>query len=116
MNTEKTQEEIKGNRVFQESRRIIELEGQGPEDLLSAGLSGRERSIENVVKLWKLVFRTYQATMSLPAGRCKDDWTPYWNVCSEFLQQAGWSAEQLEELRYTPKFEGSPSPSIDLWD
>jgi hypothetical protein len=101
----KTPEEIRSDFLAREALRLIRLESVGY-NLLEDALDGREKSVENIVKLWRLVASSYQASMSLPAGRVKDGWTRYWELCSEFLVDAGWTAEQLRHLRYPPPVKG----------
>ena len=101
----RTQEQLKEDFFFSEARRLIDLARRGSEDILREALDGRERSVENVQKLWRAVARTFSASMSLPPGRGRADWQPYWSACSEFLRTAGWSDEQLQNLRY-PLYRG----------
>jgi hypothetical protein len=96
---ERTAEQIKEYQLFTESRRLIENEVKGMDSLLDAALDGRAQTPENVVKLWRLVARAFQATLSLPEGRCRSGGTVYWNEVAAFLRNSGWSDEQLAALR-----------------
>lgn len=100
------QQQQKEKAIFAESFRLIHLEGEGDE-LLEKALAGREASADNIQKLWKIVARALSASMSLPDGRCRDVWSKYWTACEDYLKNtAGWSDEQLKDLRY-PKTQGS---------
>lgn len=96
---ERTQESIKEQKLFEESRRLIENEIKGVDSLIDAALDGRAKTPENVVKLWRLVARAFQATLSLPEGRCRSGGTVYWNEIAAFLRGNGYTEEQLAALR-----------------
>ncbi len=96
---QKTQEELRSEMLSREALRLVRTEKTG-DDLLDFALDGRSRTVENIVKLWQIVARSYSASMSLQAGSVKDGWGRYWDFCSEFLIDSGWTAEQLRELRY----------------
>jgi hypothetical protein len=108
---ERTQESIKEQRIFEESRRLIENEVKGA-DLIEAGLDGRAKTAENVIKLWRMVSRAFQATLSLDPGQCRSGGTVYWNEIAAFLRTEGYSDEQLAALR-----SGSEGPDLfESWE
>ncbi len=110
--TEKTEQQRRENLIFDESLRLIHLSRQGGEDILGEALNGREKNVENVSKLWKLVALAFSAGMSLPAGRCQPGWDVYWNAVSEYLRSKGWSDQQLRELKNPAPYTG-PSTLLD---
>lgn len=101
------EQQQKENAILWESIRLIDLEGSGDE-LLEEALNGREKTVDNVAAMWRMVARAFAASMSLPSGRCRDGWTKYWNACQDFLKTEGWADEQLKNLRYPKPMPGEP--------
>jgi hypothetical protein len=98
-------DETKSILRFNETRRLMSLQARD-EELLDQALNGREKNIDNVVALWRMVARGFAATMSLPPGRCRDDWSKFWDACRTFLKNEGWTDKQLKDLRYPPPYKG----------
>jgi hypothetical protein len=98
----RTPDSVRESRIFHESRRLIDLERSGDEDILAAALNGRTRDEANLVQLWRLCRVAFQATLSLPPGRCRSGAEVYWSAIVEFLTAQGWTEEQLKALRNGP--------------
>jgi hypothetical protein len=105
---QRTPDAVRESKIYHESRRLIELERSGAEDLIGAALDGRERNVENVTRLWRLCRAAFQATLSLPLGRCSCGAYTYWEAIADYLTTTvGWTEKQLKDLRNGPLPEGS---------
>lgn len=82
-----------------------ECEGRGQE-LITQGLTGREKNVENVTKLWKLV-RLVLGGEEFASIGCKCGSTKWWPPIEEFLRSSGWTEEQLNSLRFPDPKPGS---------
>jgi hypothetical protein len=109
MQIQSTNDEVRQQRVFQESLRLIHLERNGG-DLVDQGLDGRQKTAENVSKLWRAVRNAYSASFGLGRGNGHNGALRYWEEISAFLETEGWEQEQLTALYSGPgRAAGEPS-------
>ena len=89
MNTEPTKDQIRGR----EFMRLVKLyKDTGPEDLLDAGMNGREKTPGNVAKFYGVVLQLFGY------GAVADK---FWkDACGPYLEDVGLDEKQLEEIRH----------------
>jgi hypothetical protein len=80
-----------------EVMRLLTLEREGTTDLIDAALSGREKSVESVGRMYQFVRRNFGP------GPTTDK---YWSACVSFFKQQELTTEQIEELRAEPPAPG----------
>jgi hypothetical protein len=84
---------------YAEQLRIKSLKHLASDALLDAGLAGRPRTIDNVVKLWMLVAESLDLRCVAEQGLFSDCRGRFWNVISAYLAEQGWPRRKLEALR-----------------
>lgn len=96
---EERTEILVGREVF----RLLKAARETPADkLLDEVLGGRERTIENITKLWSFVSKHFGLGPSLHPNRPElgsDTAAKIWTVCRTSLEEAGLGAKQIEKIR-----------------
>lgn len=77
-------------------RLVQECPGAGSE-LLTAGLAGREKNVENLCKLWTLVCLAY-GTGAFDPPWCRWGGRKWKRAIEEYLLSVGTSAEEIERF------------------
>jgi len=90
-------EQTLGHEIMRLSKLTRESHGEA---LLAGALAGRERTVDNVVKLFGFITK-YHGQDSGVADK-------FWTVVGSFLEEAGLTSQQLHEIRRPYLVYGEP--------
>jgi hypothetical protein len=96
-----------------ESQRLKKLTGLAGDDLLRAGLNGRQLSSDNVVMLWHAITRAFSDSVKAMSFS-NPGIEVCWGAICPYLRRESWSQTKLNELEQSrPWWTGSVLDEIE---